>query len=75
MIRTLALELSVLLSGMSDTTEHIAALESRIAELERQQKLAGVAIAILTYATPFRKRMREMMKAIVGGMISRSCQH
>jgi hypothetical protein len=62
-----------MLGAMSNNTDanQIAALEQRLDDLERQQKLTAIAIAILSYAIPFRKQVREMVQAIIGGIMNR----
>jgi hypothetical protein len=60
----------------NNDTDRITELEQRLDEIEHQLKLAGIALAIVTYATPFRKPVREMVKAIIGGVMNRRpCQH
>ena len=69
---------AIMLTIMSNNndTDRITELERRLSELEHQLKLAGIALAIVTYATPFRKPVREMVKAIIGGVMNRRpCQH
>ena len=62
----------------ADAERRIAAVERRVTELEHQQMFVRSAIAILACAaqSQLSSEVNEMMKTIIGRMMSRRpCQH